>query len=220
MCLELQSYNLHVPTVSKSGSPKLLEPCGPVTGLYWYTVNSLSSDFRLTDPPFRDLPGNDYSQSKKKYNRRPILVSSLSLLHYLRDLQDEAPKAPPQPKTSLRKFLWNLNVTQCTEFLWGPIMWSTNRRLQSDDIQDSLSLVNPTRHRSNVVEARLLPIYAYIQTFICVLGLIFRFYYQNYAIYIFFFLWRCDPTRVMGSSFLRFLDHTRRTTFGRTSLDE
>ena len=34
-------------------------------------------------------------------------------------------------------------------------------------------------------------------------------------------LWRCDPTRVMASSFLRFLDHTqRRTTFGRTPLDE
>ena len=33
----------------------------------------------------------------------------------------------------------------------------------------------------------------------------------------FFFLWRCDPTRVMASSFLRFLDHTqRRTTVGRT----
>ena len=38
---------------------------------------------------------------------------------------------------------------------------------------------------------------------------------------IFFFVWRCDPTRVMASSFLRFLDHTqRRTTVGRTSLDE
>ena len=36
-----------------------------------------------------------------------------------------------------------------------------------------------------------------------------------------FFLWRCDPTRVMASSFLRFLDHTqRRTTVGRTPLDE
>ena len=33
--------------------------------------------------------------------------------------------------------------------------------------------------------------------------------------------WRCDLTRVMASSFLRFLDHTqRRTTFGRTPLDE
>jgi len=36
-----------------------------------------------------------------------------------------------------------------------------------------------------------------------------------------FFLWRCDPTRVMASSFLRFLDHTqRRTTVGRTLLNE
>jgi len=37
----------------------------------------------------------------------------------------------------------------------------------------------------------------------------------------FFFLWLCDPIRVMASSFLRFLDHTqRRTTVGRTPLDE
>ena len=36
----------------------------------------------------------------------------------------------------------------------------------------------------------------------------------------FFFLWRCNPTRVMTSSFLRFLDHTRLTTVGRTPLDE
>jgi hypothetical protein len=35
------------------------------------------------------------------------------------------------------------------------------------------------------------------------------------------FLWRCDPMRVMASSFLRFLDHTqRRNTFGRTPLQE
>ena len=34
-------------------------------------------------------------------------------------------------------------------------------------------------------------------------------------------LWRCGPKRAMASSFLRFLDHTkRRTTFGRTPLDE
>ena len=41
-------------------------------------------------------------------------------------------------------------------------------------------------------------------------------------IYIYiFFLWRCDPTWAMASSLLRFLDHTqRRTTFGRTPLDE
>jgi hypothetical protein len=37
----------------------------------------------------------------------------------------------------------------------------------------------------------------------------------------YFFLWRCDPTWVMASSLLRFLDHTqRRTTAGRTPLDE
>ena len=33
-------------------------------------------------------------------------------------------------------------------------------------------------------------------------------------------LWRCNPTQVMASSFLRFLDHTRHTTVGRTPLDE
>jgi hypothetical protein len=38
---------------------------------------------------------------------------------------------------------------------------------------------------------------------------------------IIFFLWRCDPSRVMASSFLRFLDHTHRCiTVGRTHLDE
>ena len=38
---------------------------------------------------------------------------------------------------------------------------------------------------------------------------------------IFFLLWRCDPTRVMVSSFLMFLDHKRRrSTVGRTPLDE
>jgi hypothetical protein len=37
----------------------------------------------------------------------------------------------------------------------------------------------------------------------------------------FFFLWRCDPTRVTASSFLRFLDHIqRRTTVGRTPLEK
>ena len=37
----------------------------------------------------------------------------------------------------------------------------------------------------------------------------------------FFLLWRWCSTLVMASSFLRFLDHTqRRTTFGRTPLDE
>ena len=37
----------------------------------------------------------------------------------------------------------------------------------------------------------------------------------------FFFLWRCVPTRVMASSFLRFLDRTQRcATVGRIPLDE
>jgi hypothetical protein len=37
----------------------------------------------------------------------------------------------------------------------------------------------------------------------------------------YYLLWLCDPTRVIASSFLRFLDHTqRRTTVGRTPLDE
>jgi len=41
------------------------------------------------------------------------------------------------------------------------------------------------------------------------------------AILLIFFLWRCNPTRVMASSFFTFLDHTqRRTTVGRTPLDE
>jgi hypothetical protein len=36
-----------------------------------------------------------------------------------------------------------------------------------------------------------------------------------------FFLWRCNPTRVITSSFLRFLDHSqRRTAVGGTPLDE
>jgi hypothetical protein len=40
-------------------------------------------------------------------------------------------------------------------------------------------------------------------------------------VFFFVLLWRCDPTRVMAPSFLRFLDHTqRRTTVGRTPLDE
>ena len=46
------------------------------------------------------------------------------------------------------------------------------------------------------------------------LGLIYIYIYV-------FLLWRCDPTRVMASSFLMFLDHTQqRTTVGRTPLDE
>ena len=46
------------------------------------------------------------------------------------------------------------------------------------------------------------------------------FFFPVPIIYL-FFLWLCDSTRAMASSFLRFLDHTRRrTTVGRTSLSE
>ena len=44
---------------------------------------------------------------------------------------------------------------------------------------------------------------------------------RNAIYWIFTFLWRCDPTQVMASSFLRFLDHTQwHTTVGRNPLDE
>ena len=59
-------------------------------------------------------------------------------------------------------------------------------------------------------------LYSYIYIYIY----IYIVYIYIY-IYIFFLLWRCDLTRVMASSFLRFLDHTqRRNTVGRTPLDE
>ena len=46
-------------------------------------------------------------------------------------------------------------------------------------------------------------------------------YVSNTSSLHFLFLWLCNPTQVMASSFLRFLDHTRRrTTVGRTPLDE
>jgi len=42
-----------------------------------------------------------------------------------------------------------------------------------------------------------------------------------YNVLCVFFLWHYGPTRAKASSFTRFLDHTqRRTTVGRTSLDE
>ena len=50
---------------------------------------------------------------------------------------------------------------------------------------------------------------------------IYIYIYIYLYIYIYVLLWRCDPTRIMASLFLRFLDHTqRRNTFGRTPLDE
>ena len=67
-------------------------------------------------------------------------------------------------------------------------------------------------------------IYIYIYIYIYDLTIV-KSYIYIYNIYIFVCLfvclWRCDPTRVMASSFLRFLDHTqRRTTFGITPVDE
>ena len=67
-----------------------------------------------------------------------------------------------------------------------------------------------------------------------VMGLLYLFYVNHFIVtvvrilclsysagFCIFFLWLCDPTRVMASSFLRFLDHTQRlTTVGRTPLDE
>ena len=46
--------------------------------------------------------------------------------------------------------------------------------------------------------------------------------WQEWLYYNFFvFWWHCNPTLVMASSFLRFLDHTQwRTTVDRTPLDE
>ena len=54
---------------------------------------------------------------------------------------------------------------------------------------------------------------------ICSLWFIYRNKVKDFVL-LFFLLWRCDPTPVMASSFLRFLDHTRHTTAGRTPLDE
>jgi hypothetical protein len=48
------------------------------------------------------------------------------------------------------------------------------------------------------------------------------YWHETHVFYLFILvLWRYDPTQVMASSFLRFLDHTQwRSTVGRTSLDE
>ena len=63
-------------------------------------------------------------------------------------------------------------------------------------------------------------IYIYIYIYMCVCVCVCVGIYI-YIYILFFLLWRCNPPRVMPSSFLRFLDHTqRRTTFGRTPLDE
>ena len=61
-------------------------------------------------------------------------------------------------------------------------------------------------------------ILVFIYIYIYIYKFIYLYFYEFHG---FFLLWRCDPTRVMASSFLRFLDHTqRRTTVGRTPLDK
>jgi hypothetical protein len=53
------------------------------------------------------------------------------------------------------------------------------------------------------------------------MGSFIRCFLIHYSTWWLFFLWGCDPTQVMSSLFLRFLDHTQRcTTVGRTPLDE
>ena len=44
--------------------------------------------------------------------------------------------------------------------------------------------------------------------------------YNTILMVTFFPLWRWGPTRAMASSFLRFLNHTRRITVGRNTLDK
>jgi hypothetical protein len=61
-------------------------------------------------------------------------------------------------------------------------------------------------------------IYLFIYLFVY-----FWFIYLFVCLFVYLFILprRCDPTQVMASSFLRFLDHKqRRTTFARTPLDE
>jgi hypothetical protein len=46
-------------------------------------------------------------------------------------------------------------------------------------------------------------------------------FFNNCIYYYYYFLWLCSPAWAMASSSTRFLDHTqRRTTVGRTPLDE
>jgi hypothetical protein len=46
-------------------------------------------------------------------------------------------------------------------------------------------------------------------------------FFNYQVLLLFILLWRCDPTRVIASAFLMFLDYTQqRTTVGRTPLGE
>jgi len=82
-----------------------------------------------------------------------------------------------------------------------------------------LSSIRPSSGHKLFIEETIQYMLQYLNQFIVVQRDLF-FCPQKSYLFI-FLLWRCDPTRVMAYSFLRFLDHTqRRTTVGRTPLDE
>ena len=81
-----------------------------------------------------------------------------------------------------------------------------------------LSSIRPSSGHKLFIEETIQYMLQYLNQFIVVQRDLF-FCPQKSYLFI-FLLWRCDPTRVMDSSFLRFLDHTWRTTVGRTPLNE
>jgi len=78
-----------------------------------------------------------------------------------------------------------------------------------------------TPEDSSLMRFSLLPLPLYVMcvqsnSIFLVIGITIYIYIYIYI----YLLWCCDPTRVMLSSFVRFPDHTRLTTVGRTPLDE
>jgi len=90
--------------------------------------------------------------------------------------------------------------------------WVSRRKISK--FKKSRSYIQLIWSLNNYSDYIYICIYINIYMYVCV--------YIYIYIYVFFFLlWRCDPTGVMDSSFLRFLNHTqRRTTVGRTPPDE
>ena len=76
------------------------------------------------------------------------------------------------------------------------------------------TLTKYPRNQSKAQDRRIRPITTYNRD---VLKTTSKLFHQKY-IYIHILLWLCDRTWVIASSFLRFLDHIRRTTVGRTRL--
>jgi len=96
---------------------------------------------------------------------------------------------------------------------------STDRPARSKFIYCSYRKSDPSFSAACTLVTKLVEVYIYVYVYVYLCMYIYIYIYIY--IYVFFLLWRCDPKRVMASSFLRFLDHTqRRTTVGRTSLDE